>query len=63
MKQKKKLFLPDSKKRKYFLIVLYETDNVSNKVQCCKFLSLEHHIRFYKFTKESDFFYWEVTTE
>jgi hypothetical protein len=53
---KKKLFLPDSKKRKYFPIVLYETDNVRNKIQCCKLLSLERHIRLYKLTKESDFF-------
>lgn len=53
---KKNLFLPDSKKRKYFLIVLYETDNVSKLVQCCELLSLEHHILFYKLTKESGFF-------
>jgi hypothetical protein len=53
---KKKLFLPERKKRKYFLIVLYETDNVSKLVQCCKLLPLEHHILFYKLTKESNFF-------
>lgn len=33
-----------------------ETDKVSNKVQCCTPLSLEHHIHFYKLIKESDFF-------
>jgi len=54
---KLKKTLPDSKKGKYFLIVLYETDDVSNKVQCCKRLPLEHHIRLCKLTKWSDFYF------